>query len=70
MFARHSRSRLFSVLIHLASLILLAALHLSEGLALSAELERVIVLRFSRKVDVKLFHYGRFFPVLNANPGT
>ena len=43
MFARHSRSRLFSVLIRLASLILLAALHSSEGLALSGDLERVIV---------------------------
>lgn len=43
MFARHSRSRLFPVLTHLASLILLAALHPSEGLARWAERERVIV---------------------------
>ena len=43
MLARHSRSRLFPVLIHLASLILLAVLHPSDGLARSAELERMIV---------------------------
>jgi len=58
MFARHSRSRLFPVLIHLAILIALAALHPSEGLARSAELERVIE---GAMADVKLFHYGRFF---------